>query len=396
MDARPFVPTLPEPFRTSGVTLAQVGTRRGQLAPSRSIAGRAIRPEAGFDALASRRERLIRYSAEASLRRGLVNPLQRILVPLDGSLVAESILPHVQYLARTFEASVRLVHVLEKGRAGGVTRDSVEWRLHRAEATAYLDRVSEGLRARGPPVETAVVDGKAAQEILEMARRWEADLVALSSHGHGGLDDFSLGSTAHKIISRAATSVLLARADPPAAGDLGTVGYQEVIAPVDCSQQSDWVLSIAARIALGGGGELLMLHVVSVPQYAERASGDFVGRVYRTRLIDAAREAATGYLAGMEEKLGSPGLRVRSRLIESPQIAQALTRSVGRVEDSLMVVSAHGASGPSPWPYGAVAGHLIQHGPLPLLVLQDVQRAELEDEESVASQAGTRRLPWNG
>ena len=145
---------------------------------------------------------------------------------------------------------MRLLHTLEHGRAGGLSRDSVEWRLHRAEAHSYLDRVARRFQADGLDVDKAVVEGKPARQVIFEARRWEADLIALSSHGHGGADGFSLGGIAQKIVARAGVSILLARAGAPSDEPEPQVGtYRLVILPVDLSRRSDWALSIGTSIA---------------------------------------------------------------------------------------------------------------------------------------------------
>jgi nucleotide-binding universal stress UspA family protein len=331
-----------------------------------------------------------------------MTPIRRILVPLDGSLTAESVLPHAHRIAATFDSRSLLLHVLEHGRAGGLSRDSVEWRLHRAEAEAYLEDVSDGFRKAGLEVDVDVAEGKAAREIISYAHRWDADLVALSSHGHGGVDDFSLGSIAHKVVSRAGVSILLVRSGPASAEQapsesraLKEVRYERVIVPVDLSRQSDWALSIAARIARAGGGELQMLHIVSVPQLPECLQADFVHRGYRTRLVDASRELAESYLAEMEEKLSSPGLNVCSCLIESSRVAHSLAEHAAPAGTSLLVLSAHGASGASPWPYGTVAGHLVMHARLPVLVLQDLPRETFFTADAAWSSAAERPAPWS-
>jgi nucleotide-binding universal stress UspA family protein len=302
-------------------------------------------------------------------------PIRRILVPLDGSMTAEAVLPHSRRLARSLDASVRLLHVLEHGRAGGLSRDSVEWRLHRAEALGYLDAAAERLCAAGLTVDTAVAEGRPARQVIFEARRWQADLIALSSHGHGGADAFSLGSIAHKIVSRSGVSILLARAGPPATDESpGEESYERVIIPVDLSRRSDWALSVGVLIARAAAAEIELLHVVSVPELPERVSGDIVGRVHRTRLLEVHREVAREYMVATRDELAAPDVTVRTRLLESSSVSRALAEGVSGEPRDLLVVSAHGVSGESPWPYGSVASHLIMHGTLPLLVLQDVPR----------------------
>lgn len=324
-------------------------------------------------------------------------PIRRVLVPLDGSFTAESILPHARSLAASLGASTRLLHVLEHGRAGGLSRDSVEWRLHRAEAGSYLERVAERLDAGGLEVDALVAEGKPARQVIFEARRWEADLIALSSHGHGGADLFSLGSIAQKIVSRAGVSILLSRAGPPPSEGMPEVAsYRTVILPVDLSRRSDWALSIGVRIARASGNDVELLHVVSVPELPQRGRGDFVDRVHRKRLVEIHSEVAQEYLSEMRERFAAPGLTIRSRLLESSSVPGALADTIGPDVDGLVVVSAHGISGASPWPYGSVTSHLITHGKLPLLVLQDLPREMPLGSESESTWSSAEHpAPWN-
>lgn len=329
-----------------------------------------------------------------------MTPIRRILVPLDGSLTAESILPHARRLATALGASVRLLYVLDDGGGDGdQIDDCVEWRLHRVEARSYLDQAAGRLEAANLEVDTVVAEGRAARQVIFEVRSWEADLIALASHGHGGADAFSLGGIAQKIVSRAGVSILLARPGPPAAAgdDLAADShYRKVILPVDLSRRSDWALSVGARIARAGGAEIELVHVVSVPELPERGSGDFVGRVHRTRLIETHHEVAREYLASTKENLAAFGLEVGSRILESPTIPRALEEISGDDADTLLVVSAHGFSGASPWPYGSVASHLIMHGRLPLLVLQDLPREMPLGAESESTwSSAASRAPWN-
>ena len=98
----------------------------------------------------------------------------------------------------------------------------------------------------------------------------------------------------------------------------------------------------------------------------------------------------------MEEQLAAPGLSIRSRLVEASSVPRALVEATGTEHDGLHVVSAHGVSGASPWPYGSVTSHLIAHGRLPLLVLQDIPREMPLGSESESSMVtAVLPAPWN-
>ncbi|HTL06386.1 MAG TPA: universal stress protein [Gemmatimonadales bacterium] len=149
--------------------------------------------------------------------------VRRILVGLDLSADAEAILEPVAELAMLHGASVTLMHVaeiiFEVGKLTGanpVVMDSGLLEASRAEAEIQLERVAKRLRERGITVETRVVTGiNAAGGLLEALAHERFDLVALTTHGRGGLRRLLLGSVADKVIRGAATPVLVLR--PPLA-----------------------------------------------------------------------------------------------------------------------------------------------------------------------------------
>jgi nucleotide-binding universal stress UspA family protein len=149
----------------------------------------------------------------------------RIIVPLDGSVVAEQVLPHVQALARQFSSVVILLRattppeeVTPLAAAGPAlvagpqldTAALVEAEAH--AASVYLEATAESLRSAGVRVECAQQDGPAAYVILEQARKRGADLIAMTTHGRGGLVRLALGSVADGVVRGAPCPVLLVRA----------------------------------------------------------------------------------------------------------------------------------------------------------------------------------------
>ena len=300
-----------------------------------------------------------------------MTPIRRVLVPLDGSRTAEVVLPHCRAIGEAFGAEIQLLHVLEHGRAGGTSLDSVDWRFRRAEALGYLEGLAARLAEKGLLVDVELAEGRAPTEIVRVARLRGVDLVIMSSHGHGGPGDFGLGGVAHKVVERAGISVLVVRAGDRPDGDLELPAIERVVVAVDCSRQGDWSLSIGAHLARSLCGQLRMLHVVAVPDFPERAPGDFVNRVYRRRLVEANHAAARAYLDAMAAQLSTPDLDVAVDLVEAPSVVQSLAEYERGAEGSLLVVSAHGVSQASPFPYGPVVSHLLVHGRLPMLVLQD-------------------------
>jgi len=145
---------------------------------------------------------------------------ERILTALDGSELAERILPHVEALALKFGASVvlvRAVPVMEQtvraqaGLAAGYVDPTPVIEADRREAAQYLERIAERLIGGGLAVVWKQPEGSAAEAILEHARGSSADLIALTTHGRSGLGRVVFGSVADDVLRRAPCPVLLVR-----------------------------------------------------------------------------------------------------------------------------------------------------------------------------------------
>lgn len=140
----------------------------------------------------------------------------RVLVPLDGSQLAEAILPFVEQVAGPLDAEVVLLRVIEPlyavelvASAGVVAPDTFALRDMHAEH--YLSDVECRLSTKGLRVRTRVALGRPEEEILAAARATSADLIAMATHGRGGLGRLLFGSVAEAIVHAAAVPVLLFR-----------------------------------------------------------------------------------------------------------------------------------------------------------------------------------------
>lgn len=140
---------------------------------------------------------------------------KRALVPLDGSMVAESIIPFILEIAGPLDMEVALVRVLVpvppmavEGTRHVVIEDAAKLR---AEAEEYLASIAADLRAKGVSVTTAVRRGEPVPEILAGAREVDADLIAMTTHGRSGLSRLLFGSVAAAVLSHAEIPVFLMR-----------------------------------------------------------------------------------------------------------------------------------------------------------------------------------------
>lgn len=141
----------------------------------------------------------------------------RILVPLDGSQRAEAILPHVAELAGRFSAEVVLVQVIEplpEVSAPGVPALSLpiaDIDEHTAAAEIYLAGIKDELGQQGLRVRLLVPYGQVVDQIIAAASQEEADLIAIASHGRGGLAQLFYGSVASALLQRVDQPLLMVR-----------------------------------------------------------------------------------------------------------------------------------------------------------------------------------------
>ncbi len=135
---------------------------------------------------------------------------QQILVPLDGSGCAEDILPKVESLATDLKARICLLRVAYAHTFPGVDPTDAEVTVVR-EAEGYLQKIEKDLKAKGLTVDSHVRYGTEAEEILDHAAQKEIDLVAMSTHGRGGVKRWLLGSVAEKVLRHCPKPVFLVR-----------------------------------------------------------------------------------------------------------------------------------------------------------------------------------------
>src|SRR3954469_14474483 len=224
------------------------------------------RRESQLRRLAARPRHLSSYSRPArDLARSYEKMSQPVLVPLDGSELAESVIPWAVALARACDWQICLVQaarlptspddgLLGAGYAPAVYEDVLE--AEEAEDTAYLRDVRRRLLADVPDVLIAVRVGDAEHVVLDLADELGAAAIAIASHGRSSLMRMLLGSVAERIIHHATVPVLLVRARPH--HSVPAPSLERVLVPLDGSPSSERALDIAAEVVAERGSLVLM------------------------------------------------------------------------------------------------------------------------------------------
>jgi nucleotide-binding universal stress UspA family protein len=297
-----------------------------------------------------------------------------ILVPLDGSQLAECVLPHAIAVGRAFRARIFLVRVLERNQANGTVQvfDLLNWQLKKTEARLYLEKIAARLVKFELQVETAVLEGLAAESILEFAQVRRVNLIILSSHGRSGISQWGISSTAQKIILGASTSVLLARANHPATRELKEQQYHQILVPLDGSQRAEYGLPMIAMLAHFHKARTHILHVVRTPEMARRMPLTAEDMELSNRINARNREEAGQYLEQVRSRSHLEGVDSQVHLGVSENAMVAVHELVEQEHIDMVALSAHGYSGNDQWPYGSMVLNFILYGKVPLLIVQDL------------------------
>ncbi len=298
-------------------------------------------------------------------------------------------MPHLVAIAKICEPEVKLLRVLEPF---GVTArmrmiDPVDWQTRKAEAESYLSGIAERLKKAGLLVSKQLVDGRPAEQIIDAAHSWNADLIIMSSHGQSGLSPWNVSSVVQQVVLRSHRSLMIIRAYHSVTEDLTGLQYHRIFLPLDGSQRAEMPLALAESLACAHSSEILVAHIVRQPELPRRTSASQEDLLLANQLTERNRAEAFKYLEDLKSRLD---LTIQTKLEVSPSISRSLHQIAEQNGVDLTIISAHGYSGDTRWPYGSVGLGFIVYGSSPLLILQDLPINQIEPTlaEMVAQEAG--------
>src|SRR5271157_2776923 len=302
--------------------------------------------------------------------------LDPILVPLDGSPLAECVLPQVVAMGQPFNAKIMLLHIQDKNPTDASARifDLLDWQINKTKAKLYLESIGDRLEKSGLPTKAIVLEGMVTESITEFAQNQEIKLVILSSHGHNGLRKWGISSVAHNIVISAPTTMLIVRAHQPKEQT-----YGKILVPLDGSWRAENVLPIVTLLARFHKSQIQIVHVVKNPEMARHMPPAQEDIDLADQFVARNRKEALDYLDQVQMDSSLTGIDVKTHLLTSDNVSAAIHELVDREQIDMVALSAHGYSGNNQWPYGSMVNNFILYGKAPLLIVQDLQ---VKDETS--------------
>lgn len=298
-----------------------------------------------------------------------------ILVPLDGSDLAEQAIPVAAAIAQRWRAPLRLarVHVPLSSEVhcadGLVVIDDQRDLDARLSDAAYLDRQRE--RGGDVGAETVLLQGPAVAPALATdARRSGARLVVMATHARGGLRRLLLGSVAAGMVKRSPAPVLVVHprhgAPPPR--------FRRVLVPLDEGDLARSILQHVPALA-EPGAQVLLLHVIEPTSWAPVLDG-----VAPPETGQAVLEAeAWSRLEREAVPLRAQGFAVESRVSVSARCAREILATARGMDAELIAIATHGRSGLARAAFGSVADAVLRGAEMPVLLHHPVPADQARD-----------------
>jgi len=287
----------------------------------------------------------------------------RILVPLDGSPIAEKALPHARALGRILKIPVTLLAVVETDfseKKAGYFDTLIEGGVRTAEE--YLDKISKTFA--GAAIEYKVEKGRAEDAIITNAGA--GTLITMATHGRSGLGRWLLGSITEKVVRGAHNPVLVVRANEETSS-AGEAAPDSIIVPLDGSTLAESVLIYVVELAKAFHAKVTLLRSYSLRQMIfsfEEYHPDLDG------LKDALRWAATSYLNQKVAELESRGLPdVFCSVIEGDAAETIIEMGKG-APSTVIAMSTQSGSTIKHWVLGSVTEKVLRHANNPVLTIR--------------------------
>ncbi len=294
---------------------------------------------------------------------------EHLLVPLDGSTLAETVLPAARHIARHFNSRVTLLHLIERNAPQAVHGE--RHLTDQDEACAYLEDVA---RRAFPPevaadfhVHTEAVD-HVGYSIVAHALELGTDLIVMCTHGQGGLRSWLYGSIAQQVTAQGSVPVLLV---PPAEGGMPlelTCG--RILVPLDGNPEHALGLPVAAELSRTCQANL---HLLMVIHRRETLTGIHAATSRllpgaTAALLDFNEQAAALYLQEQTALLGGDIPAIQTS-VQRGEPASMIVDTAHAVHADLIVLGTHGKAGMDAFWEGSITPRISERVHVPLLLI---------------------------
>jgi nucleotide-binding universal stress UspA family protein len=287
---------------------------------------------------------------------------KKILVPLDGSDLAELALPYATELAGTFNSELVLLYVSEE--------DEEHLHMHQL----YLERLAVQTKKKQQlkRVSPVVIAGKTVEEIVKYTEKNDIRLIIMASHGRSGIIPWAKEGVASKVIDAVGVPLLLIKETKRRRKTKEEKHLiSRILLPLDGSEAGEAAITRVKELRSQLEAEVILLEVVPKGRHLRTVGGlDHI--LYPESEIETFKTEAKEYLDKVYQRM-QRGKKAKGELtvaIRTGEVAKEILDYAKKKRVSLVAVASHGHSGMTKWVFGSTTQKVIEDSPVPVLVVK--------------------------
>ncbi len=298
---------------------------------------------------------------------------EKILVPLDGSELAEVTLPYVEELAGRLNSEVVLLHSCQP-----------EHRQFQHMHEIYINDMAEQVGSRIKKHWTkstatvraqTITANEASESICNYVQEKSMGLVVMATHGASGFKTWALGSVVDKVCRSISVPTLLIRANASKSVEKSKL-FNRILLTLDGSEASKTAMPFALELATRLKASIVLFQMVRSSYMYAGADGMTPGMGVDYARIDAMEEKRVhGYMAGVASEIREKGIPVTYQVAVGIDAAQGILDVGHKSNTDLVVMASRGNSGITRWVLGSVAEKVLREGDLPLLLVRETKKS---------------------
>jgi nucleotide-binding universal stress UspA family protein len=283
-----------------------------------------------------------------------------ILVPLDGSDIAEKALPYAKAIAKLKNSNLTLYAV-----SLSIFVDKRD-RLF----TSYLEVNAGELNAEGINTTTAIGNGDTAEQIIKYADENKFDLIVMATHGYSGAKRWMFGSVTQKVLYGTSIPVLLVKGK----SSESVTDFNKILVPVDGSPFSESTFPYVIELTENTDKEVLLLHICEppvVPSYGSRPINEKWAR-YRDEMWEEVEKLSEMYMEKITADMTSKGIKARSMIVKAltGEVAKTIMQVKKDENIDLTIIATQGRTGVNRLVYGNVVNKIVEEGSKPIMLIR--------------------------
>lgn len=293
---------------------------------------------------------------------------KHILIPLDGSKMAESVMPIALFLSENCKSEITLIHIIERHAPTKIHSDR-HIRLPE-EALTYLENVKtyfpDSLNV-DYHVHTSEV-GNVAPSLVEHAKELDCDLIVMCTHGRIRLQQLLFGTIAQQTINMGNIPVLVIH--PDALLNSKPFSCSQLLVPLDISKEHEKGIKTARDLARVLGCSLYFIAVIQTlaTLSGARATESRLAPVATAEMLELEEERALSYLEGLTSEIRSDGVQTSGEVARG-EPSDIIAKTALEIKPDLIVMGTHGKAGADAFWSGSVTPRVFNKTSIPLLLV---------------------------